>query len=218
MSRKARVKDRLLRDGREVEVLRTFQKRLEAGYTRMAAMVRDKSNLQEFEIWYSQLVETHREEYVRNRISSGSPMYGLRVVPPRSDLSIKLALKPDGLVAVLATGQLARIVAEPLAGRAKVEVMTSQGKLIPRPIEGYPIAYQDKTTGILDEIHFIPFAGPGYALLWRGRSQDSPSGLEEQKPLKVALVEAFLRANPSYACPKEWLEVIDDPRLKQKPV
>lgn len=214
MARTLVHKNRVLRDGREVEVLKTGFKKTDTGYQRMFAQVREKDTGTVFDVWYTSLVEPHRESIVRYRRDNGQLSWGLRVVPERPDLDPRLAYEVDGLVSVLfmlgvdhggtndadpTSLGIGRILTPPRKEGPLVQLYARDGRTTSVRAKMYSVAVADlRMVRELQEYDLMPLGGPGYAKMWREVGRKTESNVD----LKEALFKPRLLANPNTMLPK----------------
>ena len=204
-------RDRLLRDGTEVTVVRVFQKQVEnALYKRPAALVRRKEDGVEREVWYNELVEPHRAPLIRLQRDTGL-LNKAKLSPQEPQTGIAYAWQTDGLVVLpeqLAPGRglrPSRIHKVVTSATVQEKLFDARGKIVERPatvvhlVDGRVLPWGD----------LLPCGGPGYARVWRRVQPELPAANGAVAPSVDPardLVEAYTRAFPNAPMPaSHWM-------------
>lgn len=235
MSRKLQNRFRILRDGREVEVLHIFAKTTHKGYPRQAAKVSDRLTGEIFEVWYTQFVEPYREKWVRERREAGLQLWGLKSGPAtlqRVDLAQQYAFQKDGLVQVryfagTAKGGtnaddperlgLARILNKEKKPGPKKKVFTFDGKYVgAEHVSLYQVRLEDRTVCLVEDHDLIGWAGPGYSDTWRRTHLEERVPAREDEKLLVQNLRRYIARFPNYHLTMEELALLGIVPIEEK--
>lgn len=167
------TKDRVLWDGREVELIKTGWEPDTRGKMKQVALVALKPSGQMMKVWYYQLRPVHQPKALKTAEPALDFRYGATPAPnvPGNDVDASFALRYNGVVRLthargVVWGRIVQKWESPMGEETTKAYDPERGVTMDKKVDYYRVRVGN-SIDLIPEYHLEPVGGPGLTWLWR---------------------------------------------------